>query len=83
MATQPVTLSAEQVDDLYKKIAKLRHDINNHLSLVVAATELIRLKPDQAEKMTATVAGQPMKISDAVSKFSSEFDQILKAAAQK
>jgi hypothetical protein len=83
MGTQPVTLSAEQVEDLYKKIAKLRHDINNHLSLVVAATELIRLKPEQAEKMAATVAGAPMKISEAVGKFSSEFEQLLKAAAQK
>ena len=81
MATLPVTLSAEQVEDLQKKIAKLRHDINNHLSVVMAATELIRLKPEQAEKMSATVAGQPMKISEAVTRFSSEFEQILKAAA--
>ena len=42
MGTQPITLSAEQVEELQKKIAKLRHDINNHLSLVMAATELIR-----------------------------------------
>ena len=82
MGTQPITLSAEQVEELQKKIAKLRHDINNHLSLVMAATELIRMKPEQAEKMSATVAGQPMKISDAIAKFSMEFEEVLKAAAK-
>ena len=53
----------------------MRHDINNHLSLVVAALELIRHKPQMAERMITTVSEQPPKITDALNKFSAEFER--------
>lgn len=74
---QPVTLSVEQIDELNKKVATLRHDINNNLTLIIAAMELIRYKPETAEKMLATINEQPMKISGAIAKFSQEFEQSL------
>lgn len=53
----------------------MRHDINGSLSLIVAAAEMIRLKPATAERMLATLAEQPSKITGLLAKFSSEFEQ--------
>jgi hypothetical protein len=77
MPTSPVTLTVEQLEDLSKKLATLRHDVNNHLSLVVAAAELIKFNPDSAGRMCATLAEQPPKISDVLNKFSVELEKML------
>jgi len=53
----------------------MRHDINNHLSLVVAALELIRQRPQMAERMLATVTEQPGKIGQAIDAFSRDFER--------
>ncbi len=74
-SSQPVTLSASQVDELHQKLSHLRHDINNNLSLIMAAVELIRTKPQMAERMMATLVEQPPKIASALSKFSAEFER--------
>ncbi|MDB6019832.1 MAG: hypothetical protein JWR19_4321 [Pedosphaera sp.] len=75
MPSEPVTLSVEQIAELNHKLATLRHDINNHLSLIMAASELIRHKPQMAERMMATLIEQPPKTSAALTKFSTEFEQ--------
>ncbi len=54
----------------------LRHDINNHLSLMMAAVEMIQFKPDTAEKMLASLVEQPPKITSAVNQFSAEFEKV-------
>ena len=77
LPSKPVTLSVEQLSELSRKLSTLRHDINNNLSLIVAAMELIRHKPQMTERMMATLGEQPAKIGDAVSKFSSEFERTL------
>ena len=77
LPSQPVTLSIEQLGELNRKLSTMRHDINNNLSLIVAAAELIRHKPAMAEKMIVTMAEQPAKITEAIRKFSSEFEQTL------
>lgn len=77
MPNAQVTLNAEQIDDLNEKLSHMRHEINNQLSLVVAAMELIRLKPELREKMIDTVSQQPPKISAEVARFSSEFERAL------
>jgi hypothetical protein len=74
LPSEPVSLSVEQVRDLNDKLATMRHDINNNLSLVMAAAELIKHKPQMAERMLATLAEQPPKISEALSTFSTEFE---------
>lgn len=74
MPTQPVQLSVEQIEELNRKLSVLRHDINNQLSLILAASELIRHKPQMADKMMATLAEQPPKITAAIAKFSEEFE---------
>ena len=77
LPNQPVTLTIEQLDELNRKLSNMRHDINNTLSLIIAATELIRYKPHMSERMMATLAEQPPKINAALAKFSSDFEQAL------
>ena len=71
----PITLTPEQIAELNKKLSTLRHDINNHLSLIVAAVELIRYNPEVANRMSTTLAEQPPKISEELARFSAEFAQ--------
>lgn len=75
LPTQPVTLSVEQLEELNRGLSTMRHDINNHLSLIMAAVELIRHKPQMADRMIATLAEQPARITESLSKFSAEFDR--------
>jgi hypothetical protein len=77
LPSQPVTLTVEQLADLNRKLSAARHDINNHLSLIIAAAELIRHKPQTAERMMATLVEQPSKIADTLAKFSTEFERAL------
>jgi SRSO17 transposase len=76
LPSQPVTLTVEQIGELNHKLSNMRHDINNHLSLVLAATELIRAKPHMAERMTATLVEQPPKITAALMNFSAAFEKM-------
>ena len=78
--SRPVNLTAEQVDELNRKLSFLRHDINNHLSLMIAAIELIRTKPQMAERMMSTLVEQPSKIAGELNRFSVEFEQIFGVA---
>jgi hypothetical protein len=77
LPSQPVTLTVEQLADLNGKLSTMRHDINNHLSLIIAAMELIRHKPETTGRMMATLAQQPPKIADALTRFSVEFERSL------
>jgi hypothetical protein len=74
LPTEPVTLTAEQVADLNRKLSTLRHDVNNNLSLIIAAVEVVQYKPQLAEKMIATANEQPRKIIEAMAKFSTAFE---------
>ena len=61
LPNQPVTLNVEQIGELNKKLATLRHDVNNNLALVVAAAEIIRRKPESAERMWNRPGGKTAK----------------------
>jgi hypothetical protein len=74
---QTVPLSPEQVADLNQKFADLRHNVNNHLALMVAALELIRRKPDMIDRMVNNLTEQPQKILDEIKHFSEEFERAL------
>jgi len=75
LPSEPVTLTVGQIDQLNQQLSKLRHDINNHLSLMLAAAEVIRRKPEAAERMTATFEAQPRKVTEAMLQFSAEFEK--------
>jgi RNA polymerase sigma factor (sigma-70 family) len=53
LPTEPVTLGVEQIGELNRKLADLRHDINNYASLILASAELLRRRPETAERMMA------------------------------
>jgi hypothetical protein len=72
---KPVTLTAEEIAELNKKLSTMRHDINNNLSLVMAAVELVRLKPDSMTRLIPTLSEQPAKISESMTRFSVEFEK--------
>lgn len=73
--TQPVTLSVEQIEDLNRRLSRLRHDVNNNLSLIIAAAEMVRFKPDFLGRMMETLTQQTPKISEAIAQFSQEFEK--------
>ncbi len=77
LPSQPITLNVEQVEELNRKLSNMRHDINNQLSLIMAAVELIHHKPQTAERMMVTLSEQPPKIAATLQKFSTEFEQAL------
>jgi hypothetical protein len=77
MPSEPVTLTPEQLSQLNSQLSTMRHDINNHISLIMAAVELIRHKPQMSERMIATIAEQPPRITESISKFSIEFAKAL------
>jgi hypothetical protein len=74
LPTEPVTLSVAQIDELNQKLSSMRHNVNNHLALLVAALELIRRKPDLAMKMVDSMAQQPDKMNEEIQRFSAEFE---------
>ena len=77
LPTAPVTLTVQQVEDLSRRLSAARHDVNNHLSLIVAAVELIKTNADMVPRMTAMLAEQPVKISNELTKFAVDFDKAM------
>ncbi len=77
LPSQPAALSAEQVAELQRQLSTMRHDVNNQMSIIVAALELIRYQPETTEKMIETIALQPRKVGDSLAKFSAEFEKAL------
>ncbi len=75
LPNEPLTLSPETIAELNTKLSRMRHDINNHLSLIIAAVELIRYKPEMRDKMTATLVEQPSRIIAEITKFSADFEK--------
>ena len=77
LPSEPVTLTVAQLAELNRKLSDMRHDINNQLSLIVAAVELIRHRPQLTTKMVTTLSEQPTRITESVRKFSSEFEKAM------
>ena len=77
LPNESVTLSAGQIRELNQKLADLRHDVNNSLSLMTAAVELIQRRPENAGTMWNTLIDQPRKITGAISQFSRDFEKAL------
>ena len=75
--TKPVTLSMKQIGELNQKLAALRHDLNNSLSLIAATVELVRHRPTVSEQMWDTLAEQPRKIGESFLQFSRDLEAAL------
>jgi hypothetical protein len=60
---QPVSATPEQIAQFQERLRATRHAVNNSLAMIVAATELWRLRPQEAERMLTKVVEQTDKIS--------------------
>ena len=74
---KPLALTPEQVAELNEKLSTMRHNVNNHLALIVAAAELLKRKPELAERMLDNIIKQPDRIIAEVRTFSDDFEAIL------
>lgn len=74
---QPVTLSPELIKQLSGRLSSLRHNVNNHVSLIVAAAELMRRKPEMASRLLDTLDDPTIKITQEVKFFSDELERVL------
>lgn len=72
-----VTLAPDQIADLNRKLAMMRHNINNQLALIVAASELIRRKPEMSARMIENILLQPDRITQEMKGFSADFESAL------
>jgi hypothetical protein len=77
LPSESVTLTAAQIAELNKKLSDLRHNVNNNLSLIIAAAEIMRLQPESAERMQKRLAEKPHEIAAAVTRFSRELEATL------
>ena len=77
LPNRPVTLNVEQIGELSGKLATLRHDVNNNLALITAAVEIIRRKPESAERMWGKLVEKPHKIAESIAQFSRELESAL------
>jgi len=77
LQSEPVKLSAEQVAELKRNLADLRHDINNNVALMLSAIEMMRRRPDTFEKMLDSLGRQPHRINEAVVQFSKALETAL------
>ena len=75
LTAESVTLTAAQVMALNHKLSELRHDVNNQLSLVVGAAELIRCKPETTPRMLGTLSAAPQRIAEQIRLFSDQFEK--------
>jgi hypothetical protein len=75
--TKPVTLTVAEIAELNEKLSTARHDINNQLSLIMATVEMLRLKPQMAERFLETLGAQPSRITTTLGAFSAEFEKAL------
>ena len=70
----PVTLSEEQILALHQKLRDMRHDVNGRLANIVAAAELMRLRPASAAERLPLLLDQPHKAAASIAEFSREFE---------
>jgi len=75
----PVTLTEDQILVLHQQLRDMRHDVNGRLANIVAAAELIRLRPDQsvAERLKMLL-DQPHQAAESISEFSRAFEAALR-----
>jgi hypothetical protein len=72
-----ITLGPEQVEELNRKLANMRHNVNNYLALITAAAEIVLRKPESAPRLMTNLLEHPHKVTQEIRAFSDEFEKIL------
>lgn len=70
----PVTLTEEQILALHRRLRDMRHDVNGKLANIVAAAELMRLRPESAAERMKILLDQPHQAAEALAHFSRDFE---------
>jgi len=70
-------LTENQILALHEKLRAMRHDVNGRLANIVAAAELMRLRPDTTAERLQMLLEQPHKAAAAIAEFSREFEALL------
>jgi len=73
----PVSLTTEQIAALHDKLRTMRHDVNGRLAKIVAAAELMRLRPDTASERFELLLNEPHKAAEAIAEFSRHFEALM------
>jgi hypothetical protein len=73
----PVSLTEAQVLALHEKLRVMRHDVNGRLANMVAAAELMRMRPESAAERLQILLEQPHKASESIAEFSREFEELM------
>jgi len=62
----PVSLTENQIVALHEKLRTMRHDVNGRLANIVAAAELMRLRPETTAERLQMLLDQPHKAAEAI-----------------
>jgi hypothetical protein len=73
----PVTLTEEQILALHRRLRDMRHDVNGRMANIVAAAELMRLRPESAAERMKVLLEQPHQAAEAIGHFSRDFETAL------
>lgn len=71
-------MTEDQIVTLHEKLRTMRHDVNGRLANIVAAAELMRLRPESAAERLKMLLDQPQKAAEAIAEFSREFEVLFK-----
>jgi hypothetical protein len=74
---QSITLTKEQIAELNRQLAQMRHSVNNNLALITAAVEMSIRKPEIGRGMLASMSEFPQRISREIHQFSDQFEKTL------
>src|SRR6266700_2153539 len=75
LPSQSVTISAEELGELNRKLSSMCHDVRNSLSVIAAAADLMRHKPDLAERMVEKLSEHPGRITNCMDQFRADFEK--------
>jgi hypothetical protein len=73
----PVTVPPERIEGLRVQLCETRHNVNNQVSLILAAAELIRQRPDQAARFVESLLTPPERIVQELKRLSDVLEQAL------
>jgi hypothetical protein len=69
-------LTENQIVALHEKLRVMRHDVNGRLANIVAAAELMRLRPESTPERLQMLLDQPHKVAESIAAFSNEFEAL-------
>lgn len=75
---EPVTLTPSELAQILEHHKTARHNVNNALSMIIAAAELVKLKPDAAERYSDKILEQPDRIIMELKSFGDELEKRLR-----